>query len=305
MRAADGLGGRLGEPKVADLARLHELGHRPDGVLDRRVLVDPVLVVEVDVVHAEALERGVARAAHVLGLAVDPEHRAVLGALVAELGGEHDLVPAALDRPADEALVGERPVHVGGVEERHPELERAADRGDRLVLVGRAVELGHAHAAEPLCGDLEPLASERALVHVVSASVGLVAVLLAAVLVALSARYGPHRDELYFVQAGANLAWAYPDQGVLTPLVTRLTSEIAPGSLIVLRLPAAVAAGATVVLAGLRDVRGRGGVRAEVVKPVSRRLGALLRAPRGRRDRAGAPTRASSRSAPRANRRGR
>ena len=44
-------GRRLAEsPSEADLARLDELGHRADGLLDRRVGVDAVLVVEVDVV---------------------------------------------------------------------------------------------------------------------------------------------------------------------------------------------------------------------------------------------------------------
>ena len=67
---------------------------------------------------------------------------------VAELGGEDDLVAAAGDRPADQLLVGERAVHVGGVEEGDAELERAVDRRDRLGLVAGAVELRHAHAAE-------------------------------------------------------------------------------------------------------------------------------------------------------------
>ena len=62
-------------------------------------------------------------------------------------------------------------------------------------------------------------------------------------LVAFSAGYGYHRDELYFVAAGEHLDWAYPDQGVVTPLVARAMSEVAPHSLTVLRLPSAVAAG--------------------------------------------------------------
>jgi alcohol dehydrogenase class IV len=155
--AADRLRRGLRQAEVADLALLHELGHRAHRLLDRHGLVDAVLVVEVDLVHAEALERGLARAAHVLRLAVDADPAAVLPALVAELRRQHDLVAAVGDRAADEQLVGERPVHVGGVQEVHAELDRAVDGGDRLVLVGAPVELGHAHAAEADGRDLQAL----------------------------------------------------------------------------------------------------------------------------------------------------
>ena len=80
--------------------------------------------------------------------------------------------------------------------------------------------------------------------------VGLVAIATAALLLALSGRYGYHRDEFYFLAAGRHPAWSYPDQPPLTPLIARLMSAIAPDSLVVLRLPAALAAGATVLLTG-------------------------------------------------------
>ncbi len=76
------------------------------------------------------------------------------------------------------------------------------------------------------------------------------AIATAALLVALSGRYGYHRDEVYFLAAGRHPAWSYPDQPPLTPLIARLMSAIAPDSLVVLRLPAALAAAATVVLTG-------------------------------------------------------
>ena len=89
---ADGGGRCLGQAEVADLAGLHELRHGADGVLDRHALVDAVLVVKVDVVDTESLKTRLGGAAHVLRSAVDAESGAVLGALVAELGSEHDLV---------------------------------------------------------------------------------------------------------------------------------------------------------------------------------------------------------------------
>jgi 4-amino-4-deoxy-L-arabinose transferase-like glycosyltransferase len=69
-------------------------------------------------------------------------------------------------------------------------------------------------------------------------------------LLVLSGRYGYHRDELYFLEAGHHLAWGYPDQPPLVPAVARLMSEMAPGSLVVLRLPSTLIATAVVLLVG-------------------------------------------------------
>lgn len=72
-------------------------------------------------------------------------------------------------------------------------------------------------------------------------------------LFALSGRHGYHRDELYFLAAGHHLAWGYPDQGPLVPALGRLMDELAPGSLVVFRLPATLAVvGGTVVSASRR-----------------------------------------------------
>lgn len=86
-----------------------------------------------------------------------------------------------------------------------------------------------------------------------------VAALVGLALLALSGRYGYHRDELYFLEAGRHLAWGYPDQPPLTPLLARLADLVAPDSLVVLRLPSTLSAVAVVILAGLiaRDLGAR------------------------------------------------
>ena len=81
--------------------------------------------------------------------------------------------------------------------------------------------------------------------------VPLVAVLTGVVLLLVAGRYGYHRDELYFLQAGRHLAWGYPDQPPLVPLVARAVSAVAPGSLLALRLPSALIAAGVVLLAGM------------------------------------------------------
>ncbi len=78
-------------------------------------------------------------------------------------------------------------------------------------------------------------------------------------LLVTSGRYGYHRDELYFVEAGRHLAWGYPDQPPLTPLLARLMDTIGPGSVTVLRLPSIVGAMLVVLLAAAlaREFGGR------------------------------------------------
>jgi 4-amino-4-deoxy-L-arabinose transferase-like glycosyltransferase len=70
-------------------------------------------------------------------------------------------------------------------------------------------------------------------------------------LMAVSSRYGWHRDELYFRVAGEHLAWGYVDQPPFTPLVARIAEVVARNNLAVLRLLPALTTAVTVALGGL------------------------------------------------------
>ena len=92
-----------------------------------------------------------------------------------------------------------------------------------------------------------------------------IGLLVFAVLMALSDRYGFHRDELYMVECGRHLQASYVDQPVLAPLLARISLSLFGLSLPGLRLWAALAAGGTVVVGGLTAREFGGGRRAQVL----------------------------------------
>lgn len=91
-----------------------------------------------------------------------------------------------------------------------------------------------------------------------------------------STGYGPHRDELYFLAAGDNLALGYPDQGPLTPAIAALADAVAPGSLLALRLLPALMIGAIVILTALIARELGGTRRAELIAAASVAVGSVF-----------------------------
>ncbi|MGP6159472.1 MAG: glycosyltransferase family 39 protein [Vulcanimicrobiaceae bacterium] len=78
-------------------------------------------------------------------------------------------------------------------------------------------------------------------------------------------RYGYQRDELYFIECARHLAWGYVDQPPLIALIAMLTERLFGDSLRELRLLPAMAAGATVAIAGLLARRAGGGLAAQAI----------------------------------------
>jgi len=85
----------------------------------------------------------------------------------------------------------------------------------------------------------------------VAAGLWLTAAAFAAVELAVSPRYGFHRDELYFLAAGRHPALGYVDQPPLAPLLTRLATSLFGNSPSAVRVIPALAGGALVLVAGL------------------------------------------------------
>ena len=137
MGAADRGRAGLGQADVADLALGDQLGQRADGVLDRRAGIDPVLVIQVDVVGAEPLQRPFDCGADVGRAAVEDAGAATGVRDDAELCRHHHLVAPALDGPPYDLLVGVRAIDLGGVDVGDAQIERAVDGADRLGVASR------------------------------------------------------------------------------------------------------------------------------------------------------------------------
>jgi len=115
----------------------------------------------------------------------------------------------------------------------------------------------------PVGGSVAPEAGELAPVAITGLLV--IAGVMMLALCVTSGRYGYHRDELYFVSAGAHPAWGYPDQPLMAPLLARAADLLAHGSLLVLRAPSTIACGATTVVTGLLAREAGGARRAQLL----------------------------------------
>src|SRR5215467_12801053 len=89
--------------------------------------------------------------------------------------------------------------------------------------------------------------------------VGVIATAAFGIEMPVSARYGYHRDELYFLQAGRHPALGYVDQPAITPLAARAMAALTGNTLVGLRLlPALLLAALVVLTAAMSRLLGAG-----------------------------------------------
>ena len=127
----------------ADLPLVDEGGHRPPRLLEQRPRrpVRPVTLVEVDPLEAEPAQAALALLADRLGAEVVPDLALRPAFPPAAALREHEHVVTdrvGAERPPDDLLGVTEAVDRRGVDPVDPELDRAPDRGDRLVVVDRS-----------------------------------------------------------------------------------------------------------------------------------------------------------------------
>ena len=79
---------------------------------------------------------------------------------------------------------------------------------------------------------------------------------------AVATRFGWHRDEFYYVISGQHLAWGYPDQPPLTPLLARFAADL-PGGVLPLRILAIAAELGCILLTAVLAAEFGGRARAQ------------------------------------------
>ena len=123
IAAADLVGRPFGKADIAHLAALDGAGQRLHRLLERRVPVVAVALVEIDEVGAQPPQRGI----ELLFDLAAREAAVAVGHREEELGGEDvGVARAALQRLAEEGLGGAAAVDVGGVDEVDADLEGAS-----------------------------------------------------------------------------------------------------------------------------------------------------------------------------------
>src|SRR5271157_1372005 len=165
----DRLCGCFRHAEVLDLALLNEVLHGSRDVFDRNLGVHTVLIVEIDGINPEPLQRPFDGLLDVLGPAIHAcRSRPMIGAtkIEPEFGGDHYLPAEGSEGFADEFFVQERAVDFCGVKECDAAFNGSTEkRGHLLLVFGRAVGKTHSHAAEPQSRNFEIAFSKFALLH--------------------------------------------------------------------------------------------------------------------------------------------
>ena len=158
--------GSLGQTDVAHLSLSNQIGEHTHRILDRHIGIDPVLVIEVDRRHAEALQAAFHGSSHILRTAIEAAHERIPGvAQDAKLCREEDIVSPTFDGASDKFFVGVRTVDVGGVEKVDAKLKRAMDRGNRFGVVSPCIKIAHPHAAEAKSRYLRTITAQLSCLH--------------------------------------------------------------------------------------------------------------------------------------------
>src|SRR5208283_2096951 len=153
--------------EVLHLSLLNQLLHGSGDFFDRHVGVNAVLIVQIDDISLQALQRALGGFLDVFWPTVQPGlFSGTRINLEPELGGDHHLVAKWSEGFTHELFVCERAIYFCRVEKRDAAFDGRPNQRDHLLLVSwRTVAKAHAHAAEPESRYFQVAFSKFALLH--------------------------------------------------------------------------------------------------------------------------------------------
>ena len=140
--------------------------HGAGDILDRHIGVDAMLIIEINRIDAQSLERPFRHAPDVLRRAVERAARYRVLEFETELRRDDNLITERFECFTNQILVRKRPVHLRGVEKRDAAFDGRPHQRNALVAIGgRSESKTHAHAAKAEGGHFEIAAAKGALLH--------------------------------------------------------------------------------------------------------------------------------------------
>src|SRR4029079_9301190 len=115
---------RFTQTQILDLSGFHQIAHCPDGIFDWYVGIDSMLIVEIDAIDAQTLERSVTGRAHVFRSTVDRSYRRIGRVAYDGKLCSYDHIIAMVSKCfAHQFFICERAVRIGGIKEIDSQLE--------------------------------------------------------------------------------------------------------------------------------------------------------------------------------------
>jgi hypothetical protein len=123
--APNGLCACLRQAEVLDLAGPNQILDGSHHVFDGHVWVNPMLIIQIDGLKPETLERGLGDLLDVLWPAIQTYRTSIRIELVPEFGGDHHLPAERRQRFTQEFFVGEGTVDFSSIEEGDTTVNRS------------------------------------------------------------------------------------------------------------------------------------------------------------------------------------
>ncbi len=124
---------RLGKSEMQHLSLTDQFGHRLRHFLNRDIRVNPVLIVQINVICPQSFERTFCRPADRFRPGIQSCHSAVVHA-PSKFRRQNDLISDRLKRLADQLLILSRRVCLRGIKEGLPHLRGSSEKPDALFL---------------------------------------------------------------------------------------------------------------------------------------------------------------------------